>query len=344
MKGISLNRLLDRQELKELVQSWSALHTPPITVGIADTTGRWLVVHPSVPADETPLGQVCQAAGFNRTESSASDQLVTVLPLIVQETFYGALYISAVGLTRRDVSTICDALYHVVVMLIEKQLTQKSLAQEILDRYREINLLYRVHETIGTSLDLEEVLRRVLYESIRVIKASGGAVLLYDAVTNKLVLRKNAGEDVVTAERLLIGQALSAKVMQTGRSRILNNLHRYVRLDQGAGTSLSALLSAPLKSDETVLGVITLGRTDVETMFTAGDEKLLTTLALQSSVAIANALEVQKREAQFRRQIEALRIEIDEVKKHKEVAHITESDYFRYLQENAQRMRDEFEI
>lgn len=332
MKAISLNRLLDTQELKELIQDWSALHTPPITLGVADTTGRWLVTHPSAPTDETLLRQVCQ------TKIAASDQLAAVLPLIVQEMFYGVLYISP------DISKIRDALAHVVVKLIEKQLVQKSLAQEILDRYREINFLYRVHETIDASWDLEEVLRRVLHESIRIIKADGGAILLVDALTNELVSRESAGEDAATAERFLIGQALSDKVMQTGRSRIINNLHRYVRLEQGEGASLSALLSAPLKSKETVLGVITLARTDAGTIFSAGDEKLLTALALQAGIAVANALEVKKREAQFRQQIEALEIEIDEAKKRQEVAHITESDYFRYLQENAQRMRQEFEI
>ncbi|MBN1580460.1 MAG: GAF domain-containing protein [Anaerolineae bacterium] len=332
MKAISLKKLLNRQELKTLLPDWSALHIPPITLGVADATGKWLAAHPSVPADETLLWQVCQ------TQNPASNQFATVLPLAVQETFYGIFYISP------DISTIRDALQHVLIRLIEKELTQKSLAQETLDRYREVNLLYRVHETIGASLDLEEVLQRVLYESIRIIKANGGAVFLYDDLTNKLVPHKSAGADVATAEQLLIGQALSDKVMRTGRSRILNDLHTFVRLESGEGTPLSALLSAPFKSKETVLGVITLARTNAGTMFTAGDEKLLTALASQVGVAIANALTVRKREERFRQQIQALKIEIDEAKKQKEVAHITESDYFRHLQENAQRMRQEFDI
>jgi transcriptional regulator with GAF, ATPase, and Fis domain len=331
MKAISLKRLLNRQELSALLHDWSALHTPPITLGIADANGEWLATHPSVPTDEALLWQICQ------DRKPASNQHATVLPLLAQETFYGVFYISP------DIPTIRDALHRTFTTLIEKELTQKLLAQETLDRYREVNLLYRVHETIGASLDLEEVLQRVLYESIRIIKASGGVVFLYDDLANKLAPRGRAGVDVATAEQLLLGQAVSEKVMQTGRSWILNDLRAFVRLDPEEGTALNALLSAPFKSKETVLGVITLAQTGAGTMFTAGDEKLLTALASQAGVAIANALTVQKREEQLRQQIQELKIEIDEAKKLKEVAHITESDYFRHLQENAQRMRQEFE-
>ena len=45
-----------------------------------------------------------------------------------------------------------------------------------------------------------------------------------------------------------------------------------------------------------------------------------------------------------KRPAQDLKIKVDEAKKQKEVAHITESDYFRQLQENAQRMRQEFDI
>lgn len=51
------------------------------------------------------------------------------------------------------------------------------------------------------------------------------------------------------------------------------------------------------------------------------------------------AVEVQAREERLKRQVEELRIEIDEVKKVRQVAEITESEYFHRLQEHAQEMR-----
>lgn len=51
------------------------------------------------------------------------------------------------------------------------------------------------------------------------------------------------------------------------------------------------------------------------------------------------AREVDAREQSLKQQVQALRIQIDEAKKVREVAEITESDYFRDLQERARHLR-----
>lgn len=51
------------------------------------------------------------------------------------------------------------------------------------------------------------------------------------------------------------------------------------------------------------------------------------------------ALEVQAREERLKKQVEQLRIEIDEVKKARQVEEITETDYFRELRQHAAEMR-----
>lgn len=52
------------------------------------------------------------------------------------------------------------------------------------------------------------------------------------------------------------------------------------------------------------------------------------------------AREVREREARLQRQVEALRVEVDDAKKSQQVAEITETDYFRHLQEKARAFRD----
>lgn len=51
------------------------------------------------------------------------------------------------------------------------------------------------------------------------------------------------------------------------------------------------------------------------------------------------AVEVQAREEQLKRQVQQLRIEVDEVKKAKQVAEITETEYFHNLREHAAKLR-----
>jgi hypothetical protein len=51
------------------------------------------------------------------------------------------------------------------------------------------------------------------------------------------------------------------------------------------------------------------------------------------------AREVRVREERLKQQVQELRIQIDEGKKAREVAAITDSDYFRALEEKARRFR-----
>ena len=58
-----------------------------------------------------------------------------------------------------------------------------------------------------------------------------------------------------------------------------------------------------------------------------------------SSLAAA-ALEVYRDEQNLRRQIEQLRIEVDEARQSHQVAEITESDYFQHLEAEAESLRE----
>lgn len=62
-------------------------------------------------------------------------------------------------------------------------------------------------------------------------------------------------------------------------------------------------------------------------------------LAQLARVFSQMAVQVQAREERLKRQVEELRIEIDEAKKAWQVAEITESEYFQHLQEHARKMR-----
>jgi hypothetical protein len=55
-------------------------------------------------------------------------------------------------------------LHHSLTLLLERSLEARSLAEETLERYREINLLYNIGETISASLDPDEIPDLVMAE------------------------------------------------------------------------------------------------------------------------------------------------------------------------------------
>ena len=62
-------------------------------------------------------------------------------------------------------------------------------------------------------------------------------------------------------------------------------------------------------------------------------------IAVQAAVVIQNAREVEIRERNLRVQIEQLKIEIDEAKKAKQVAEITETSFFEELTRKAKEFK-----
>jgi len=73
---------------------------------------------------------------------------------------------------------------------------------------------------------------------------------------------------------------------------------------------------------------------DLDTVAARGDELGESARALQQM-----AREVLAREQRLREQVQQLRIEIDHTKKEHEVREITESEYFKDLQEKAGKLR-----
>lgn len=187
-----------------------------------------------------------------------------------------------------------QALQHSLQLLLNQTLEKREIAEDTLHRYRELTLLYRVGETIGTALNPEVIPPLVLQESQRVIQADVGVevgvfVLRRPTVSGKGDWESKASfgppEEVTTL--LEVMQSQIDVLLETGRSAIITHLPE--ELAPGREPVYSAALWAPLKTPKRVLGGILLGRLVGQSEFTASDEKLLTALAMQSALALENA-------------------------------------------------------
>ena len=96
-------------------------------------------------------------------------------------------------------------------------------------------------------------------------------------------------------------------------------------------------LGVPLQVGGKLIGAIEL----VGSGFDANNLRVLESVASQAAVAIQNAEEVQTREAQLKNQINDLRIEIDEIKRSKQVGEIVDTEYFQNLTSQARKLRAE---
>ncbi len=275
------------------------------------------------------------------TQLDADHSLVHPIELDGRRVGYLALYPTDVSASEQSawlarLSVAADLLAaHLAQLYINR-----DLAQETLDRYREINLLYRVQEAIGRHPDIDAIGELILNQSMRVIQVAAGALLLLSDNGAMLITQTTRGmQDPPT--HLSLQESIAGWVVRHRQGVIVNDVAEEPRCGP-ADQHARSLLCAPLLVGEKCIGALVLYNKK-NGILTASDQKLLAALASQAAVAIETAREIQIREQRLKAQIRQLRIEIDEMRQKQQVATITATDYFARLQQVAAQMRQEFE-
>ena len=148
--------------------------------------------------------------------------------------------------------------------------------------------LYEVGSTLGTSLRLEDVLKKVMDESIALLGAENGSLMLVDEVRSelKMLVAQGLDDQIVTTTRVNLGEGISGWVAQEGQPRLLSRHNRDIDSPSGSSDALESAMCVPLKSKDRCIGVLNLsGRRDGGD-FTDEDLKILTILASHAASAI----------------------------------------------------------
>ncbi len=175
------------------------------------------------------------------------------------------------------------------------ELERKNLGSETLHKYKEITLLYEMADKIPASMDRKEIAHHLIDQIKQVIQFSSISVLLLNKRTGTLEVVASIGQDYEIGENFT-KTGIMGSILASGKGEIVNDVAADPRFVKGSG-KISSLMCAPLKSKETMTGVIEL--TSAEPMtYTAEDLKLFTTLSAQAAVQIENAtLYLQLKEA-----------------------------------------------
>lgn len=275
---LALHRLLARREASSLVHTIGAA-APNIALALVRMDGALFVSTANWKPVAAAPAWLAHLQRMERGRISNFDQY-RVYPLFAAENPVGALV--ACGASPNQDYPLERAVHASIASLIAQSLDKRDVVAEALDRYREINLMYRVSETIGASFDVATIPGLVLEESQRVIHADAGIVLLAppDGAPTWETRATFGGDGRVSGLNALAHNAL-------GKPAPLD--HPAIVTDLTAGVEYGAVLWAPLKTQDRLLGGVALGRLIGEPVFTASDEKLLMALARQAAIALDNA-------------------------------------------------------
>jgi hypothetical protein len=179
---------------------------------------------------------------------------------------------------------VARAVAAVIAYAAAREADKRSLAREALDRYRELNLVYDLAETLSGLRSVAAIGQAALSEVARMRGEGSGFLLLTNAATGTLSTPE--GVPVGPLDDIGIGEGIIGG-LGSGEPTIVNDIGADPR-SSPAERGLGSLVVAPLRERGVAIGAIgaaTAGPHEYE----AGDLKVLTAIASLTGPAIAQA-------------------------------------------------------
>ena len=154
-------------------------------------------------------------------------------------------------------------------------------------------LVYQLSRTFSSSLDLDEVLNTVMDEVISATKAERGFLLLREP-DGKLTFRAARGMEKETIEdpQFQISRGVVERVAESGKPILTSDAQedsRFMGRQSVMSLGLRAILCAPLKVKDKLLGAIYVDNRIHAGLFSEQDLELLSAIASSAAISIENA-------------------------------------------------------
>jgi len=187
--------------------------------------------------------------------------------------------------------------------VIEQVLRRRRLAEEkrqaveaLRQRTRDLALLNQVGQSLTATLDLQQVIDRLLEAVTKIVSAQGGSVWLWDEEREGwLVCRAafhNGLRQSLVNLRLSPGEGVAGHVAQSGESVIVpyapSDRRFSPNIDARTGFHTTSLMAVPLRARDAVIGVLEVVNKQ-DGGFNEDDRALVETLAASGAIAVENA-------------------------------------------------------
>jgi len=180
-----------------------------------------------------------------------------------------------------------------------------NIADELGEKYEEINLLYQLSESLGAVFDPRKVCEIALREAVQALRVRRASVMVYDKKIQKLRIYAAVGipESVVEEVEVAPGEGISGYVFETGEPLLVEDVDSCAVVVDKLPDSRSyqttsfvsvPVLCSPMRVKDERLGVMNLADKLDAKPFTSGDLKLLTAIASVTAISLYNSFLVQE--------------------------------------------------
>jgi adenylate cyclase len=174
-----------------------------------------------------------------------------------------------------------------------------QMAQEADIRIRD-HVLYEVARDLSSSLELREVLSRVMDRVINLMHASRGFIVLVDPVTSDMSVEMSGGEaDPEKSRRFLGSKSVIEQVVKTGRAVVSTDASlddRFKGQQSVILQNLRSIIAVPLVTKGKVIGAVYVDNPFRAAIFEDKDKEFLQAIADLAAIAIDNARQYTRSE------------------------------------------------
>ncbi len=214
-----------------------------------------------------------------------------------------------------DESLLTDAITRA---LAENRLQREKaiLTTQLEEQVAWLTSLSKVGQSVTSTLELDEVLVRIVEAGVSLTRAEEGFLALLEKESGLLYLRavKNMDEDSIKTLRIPNTDTLVGQVMKSKRPLRAIEPNLRAPLKVSTGYLVHSLLHVPILSKGIPLGVLSVTNRKIDTPFKEKDEIVLSSLAAYAAVALENAnlYEQARQEIVVRQRVEAALRESEE--------------------------------
>jgi diguanylate cyclase (GGDEF)-like protein len=170
---------------------------------------------------------------------------------------------------------------------VERQRYEAALQRHA----REMEALYKTSLEISTQLDLQAVLHSIVERAMSLLNMHMGGLYLVTADKQHLQLVAGYGiEDILIGATLKIGEGLAGRVAETGEALFVEDYRTWPGRSMIYNQAeFHRVLAVPLKTSQTVIGVLDVLDNERTDPFEEEEIRLLSMFADQASNAVQNA-------------------------------------------------------
>ena len=204
-----------------------------------------------------------------------------------------------------DAALLARALESVQSFIAWTEHSQRRLGQ-----HERIEMLYRVSQAMGSSLDLQEVLNRVMDAVIELTRADRAFLILRDDDgTMSVEAARNMDQETIQAENFRYSRSVVDSVLDTGIATVTTNAAADPRFRDSSSVisqQLRFIVAAPLHLRGRVMGVIYADSRNPGAFAGHDTLPMLETFAAQAAVAIDHARLFSSTDAALNARVEEL--------------------------------------